>query len=116
MTEATCQSCGEPVDSRQLVCLNCGARVALKEPTPWAREPVTAVAAVLVAVIVIGAGLFGFAIAELTSDDGGGGGTQAAATTTTSKPATPSAGRGVRRRAARPHGGGAPTLKGVRPP
>ena len=87
MTEATCQSCGEPVDSRQLVCLNCGARVALKEPTPWAREPVTAVAAVLVAVIVIGAGLFGFAIAELTSDDGGGGGTQAAATTTTSKPA-----------------------------
>jgi DNA-directed RNA polymerase subunit RPC12/RpoP len=87
VTEATCQSCGEPVDSRQLVCLNCGARVALKEPTPWAREPVTAVAAVLVAVIVIGAGLFGFAIAELTSDDGGGAGTQAAATTTTSKPA-----------------------------
>ena len=61
--------------------------MALKEPTPWAREPVTAVAAVLVAVIVIGAGLFGFAIAELTSDDGGGGGTQAAAPTTTSKPA-----------------------------
>ena len=87
MTEATCQSCGEPVDSRQLVCLNCGARVALKEPTPWAREPVTAVAAVLVAVIVIGAGLFGFAIAELTSDDGGSDPTQAAATTTTSKPA-----------------------------
>ena len=86
MTEATCQSCGEPVDSRQLVCLNCGARVALREPTPWAREPVTAVAAVLVAVIVIGAGLFGFAIAELTSDDGDAP-TQAAAPTTTSKAA-----------------------------
>jgi SPOR domain len=86
VTEATCQSCGEPIDSRQLVCLNCGARVALKEPTPWAREPVTAVAAVLVAVIVIGAGLFGFAIAELTSDDGDAP-TQAAAPTTTSKPA-----------------------------
>jgi hypothetical protein len=86
VTEASCQSCGEPVDSRQLVCLNCGARVALKEPTPWAREPVTAVAAALVAVIVIGAGLFGFAISELTSDDGGTP-TQAAAPTTTSKPA-----------------------------
>ena len=113
MTEATCQSCGEPVDSRQLVCLNCGARVALKEPTPWAREPVTAVAAVLVAVIVIGAGLFGFAIAELTSDDGGGGGTQAAATTTTSKPATQapavvSGGEQPARTAEE-----APTLKGV---
>jgi len=71
VTEAACPNCGEPVDSRQLVCLNCGARVALRERTPWGREPVTAVAAALVAVIVIGAGLFGFAIAELTSDDGG---------------------------------------------
>ena len=86
MTEASCQNCGEPVDSRQLVCLNCGARVALREPTSWAREPVTAVAAVLVVVIVIGAGLFGFAISELTSDDGDAP-TRAAATTTTSEPA-----------------------------
>ena len=70
MTEASCTNCGEPVDRRQLVCLNCGARVALREPTPWAREPVTILAAVLVVVIVIGAGLFGFAISELTSDDG----------------------------------------------
>lgn len=74
MTEATCHSCGEPVDRRQLVCLNCGARVALRAPTPWAREPVTVVAAVILALIVIGAGLFGFAISELTSDDAGGGG------------------------------------------
>jgi hypothetical protein len=58
------------VEPRQLVCLNCGGRVALKERTPVAREPVTAVAAVLVATIVIGAGLFGFAISELTSGDG----------------------------------------------
>jgi hypothetical protein len=50
------------------VCLNCGGRVALRERTPLAREPVTALAAVLLAVIVIGAGLFGFAISELTSD------------------------------------------------
>ena len=86
MTEASCQNCGEPVDSRQLVCLNCGARVALREPTSWAREPVTAAAAVLVVVIVIGAGLFGFAISELTSDDDDAP-TRAAATTTTTEPA-----------------------------
>jgi zinc-ribbon domain/SPOR domain len=70
VTEATCPNCGEPVDRRQLVCLNCGARVALRERTSWAREPVTIVAAALLAVVVIGAGLFGFAISELTSDDG----------------------------------------------
>jgi zinc-ribbon domain len=73
-----CPNCGEPVDPRQLVCLNCGGRVALAERRSWANEPVTAIAAALMAVIVIGAGLFGFAIAELTGDDGDGGGDQAA--------------------------------------
>jgi hypothetical protein len=67
-----CRSCGEPVDPHQLVCLNCGARVALKEHRSWATEPLAPVAALLVVVIVIGAGLFGFAISELTSDDGAG--------------------------------------------
>ncbi len=86
MTEANCTNCGEPVDRRQLVCLNCGARVALREPTPWAREPVTILAAVLLVVIVIGAGLFGFAISELTSDDGDAP-TRAAAQSTTREPA-----------------------------
>jgi len=86
VTEANCTNCGEPVDRRQLVCLNCGARVALREPTPWAREPVTILAAVLVLVIVIGAGLFGFAISELTSDDGDAP-TRAAAQSTTREPA-----------------------------
>jgi hypothetical protein len=61
-----CPHCGEPVEPRQLVCLNCGGRVALKEPTPAAREPMTAVAAGLVVLIVLGAGLFGFALSELT--------------------------------------------------
>jgi DNA-directed RNA polymerase subunit RPC12/RpoP len=73
VTEESCPNCGEPVERRQLVCLNCGGRVALKERPSWAREPVTAVATVLVAVIVLGAGLFGFAISELTSGDGDGG-------------------------------------------
>ncbi len=74
MTEDSCPNCGEPVERRQLVCLNCGARVALRERTAWAREPVTPVAAVLVVLIVIGAALSGYAISELTSggdDDGG---------------------------------------------
>jgi DNA-directed RNA polymerase subunit RPC12/RpoP len=88
VTEATCSNCGEPVDRRQLVCVNCGARVALRERTPWAREPVTALAAVLVVVIVIGAGLFGFAISELTSGDGDGEGGGGAAERAPQQPAT----------------------------
>jgi hypothetical protein len=74
VTETPCPHCGEPVEPHQLVCLKCGGRVALRERTPLAREPATALAAVLLAVIVIGAGLFGFAISELTSGDGDGGG------------------------------------------
>lgn len=77
MTEESCPNCGEPVERRQLVCLNCGGRIALRERTAWVREPVTAVAAALVVLIVIGAGLFGFAISELTSGDGDGGGNEA---------------------------------------
>jgi hypothetical protein len=67
---ATCLSCGEPVDPRQLVCLRCGARVALDEQRSWLKDPLAPLAALLVAVVVIGAGLFGFAISELTSDEG----------------------------------------------
>ena len=70
MNETPCPHCGEPVEPRQLVCLNCGGRVALRERVSLAREPMTALAAVLVAVVVLGAGLFGFAISELTSGDG----------------------------------------------
>jgi DNA-directed RNA polymerase subunit RPC12/RpoP len=73
VTEESCPNCGEPVERRQLVCLNCGGRVALRERTAWVREPVTAVAVALVVLIVVGAGLFGFAISELTSGDGEGG-------------------------------------------
>jgi hypothetical protein len=68
----TCRSCGAPVDPRQLVCLECGGRIALKKERSWATESLAPVAALLIVLIVIGAGLFGFAISELTSDDGGG--------------------------------------------
>jgi hypothetical protein len=50
----------------------------MRSPREWiAGAPAAALAAAL-AVVVIGAGLFGFAIAELTSDDDGGGGGGAA--------------------------------------
>jgi hypothetical protein len=75
-----CRNCGAPVDAHQLICLECGARVALKEQRSWATEPLAPIAALLVVVIVIGAGLFGFAISELTSDDGGGDSPPMAAT------------------------------------
>jgi hypothetical protein len=81
VTETPCPHCGEPVEPRQLVCLNCGGRVALRERVPLAREPMTALAAVLVAVTVLGAVLFGFAISELTSGDGDGDGASAPART-----------------------------------
>ena len=92
MTEESCPNCGEPVERRQLVCLNCGARVALEQRTSWAREPVTALATALVVVIVIGAGLFGFAISELTSDDGDGGGDGASRQAASEGPAVVSGG------------------------
>ena len=92
MTEESCPNCAEPVERRQLVCLNCGARVALEERTSWAREPVTALATALVVVIVIGAGLFGFAISELTSDDGDGGGDGASRQAASEGPAVVSGG------------------------
>jgi DNA-directed RNA polymerase subunit RPC12/RpoP len=72
VSEESCPNCGEPVERRQLVCLNCGGRIALRERRSWSREPVTAVATLLIAVIVIGAALFGFAISELTSGSGDG--------------------------------------------
>jgi predicted nucleic acid-binding Zn ribbon protein len=66
----TCPTCGEPVDPHQLVCLNCGGRVALRERRSRTADPLVPVAVALIALVAIGAGLFGFAISELTSDEG----------------------------------------------
>jgi hypothetical protein len=94
VSEAACPHCGDPAEPRQLVCLSCGGRVALRERTPLAREPMTALAALLLVVVVVGAGLFGFAISELTSGDDGGAGGGAAA--------EPRAGAGAEQRSAAP--------------
>jgi hypothetical protein len=77
VSEASCPQCGEPVDPRQLVCTNCGGRVALRERAPFGREPLTAAAVVLIVVTAMSAFLLGLGIADLTGggDDGGGAGT-----------------------------------------
>jgi hypothetical protein len=65
----TCPACGAPAQPGQLVCLNCGARLTLGRRS---INPIPALAAVI-AVVVLGAGAFGFALSELTSgseDDG----------------------------------------------
>ena len=85
-----CASCGAPADPQSLVCLECGGRVALRRQPHWASEPMAPVAALLVVVIVIGAGLFGFAVAELTSDGADGAAAPAAA----DREAAPAAGEG----------------------
>jgi predicted nucleic acid-binding Zn ribbon protein len=69
---ASCPTCGEPVDPHQLVCLNCGGRVALRERRSRTADPLVPVAVALIALVAIGAGLFGFAVSELTSDEGDG--------------------------------------------
>jgi hypothetical protein len=76
-----CPQCGEPTERGQLVCVNCGARLALGQPPSYGGPPRSAIPAVviLLAVVVIGAGAVGFALSEITSgdDDGGGSSSQA---------------------------------------
>ena len=63
--DEACPVCGEPADRGQLVCLNCGARLALdyRRPSGW-KAAATALAAV---VLVAGAA---FAVALAAVDDG----------------------------------------------
>ena len=72
MSETPCPHCGEPVDPRQLVCLNCGGRVALRERTPFGREPISGAAVVLIAVTAMSAFLLGLGISSLTGGDDDG--------------------------------------------
>lgn len=63
--EGPCPACGEPAEPGQLVCLNCGARLEL-DRNEQQKSKAGALAA-LIAVVVIGAGVAGFALSELTS-------------------------------------------------
>jgi hypothetical protein len=72
---AECPACGADAERGQLVCTECGARLALGEEGPRARVSPGALIA-LAAIVVIGALASGFAISEITSGDeadGGGG-------------------------------------------
>jgi DNA-directed RNA polymerase subunit RPC12/RpoP len=67
-----CARCGEPAERGQLVCLECGNRIALKEEGGDRRSFDNLPAVVLLlCVVVIGAGAFGFALSELTGDSNG---------------------------------------------
>jgi zinc-ribbon domain/SPOR domain len=72
VSETPCPHCGEPVDPRQLVCLNCGGRVALRERAPFGREPISGAAAVLIAVTAMSGLLLGLGISSLTGGDDDG--------------------------------------------
>jgi hypothetical protein len=64
-----CPRCGEPSEPGQLVCLECGKRLALTEVEVEGRrfDNLPAVA-ILMTVIVLAAGAIGFALGELGSD------------------------------------------------
>jgi len=68
----SCPRCGQPAEPGQLVCLECGSRIALKEEGGVRRslDRLPAVA-LLLCVVVIGAAAFGFALSELTDDSEG---------------------------------------------
>src|SRR5438105_3675532 len=68
-----CPECGEPTEPGQLVCVNCGARLALRQRPPYLGPPRSAIPALvlLLAVVVIGAGALGFALHSITSNDDG---------------------------------------------
>jgi SPOR domain len=81
-----CRGCGVEADPGQLVCTNCGTRLALGGP-PAGRNVAALVA--LAAIVLLGAAASGFALSEITSDDDGGG-----ASAATQSPAPPSAAEG----------------------
>ena len=67
----TCPYCGSPSERGQLVCVECGNRLALKEERRERRFDNTPAVVVLLAVVMLGAGAAGFALSELTDDSGG---------------------------------------------
>jgi hypothetical protein len=72
----SCPRCGEQAEPGQLVCVECGSRIGLKEEGGERRslDRMPAVA-LLLCVVVIGAAALGFAVSELTGDSKGDAGT-----------------------------------------
>lgn len=102
-----CPHCSTPAHAGQLVCLECGERLALGGATvsPGRRLPLIVAASVIA---LLGAVAFGFALSELTSDEGDGAALARPAATTAAATATerPSAGvAGVRQEGGRADGG-----------
>jgi zinc-ribbon domain/SPOR domain len=118
VSETPCPHCGEPVDPRQLVCLNCGGRIALRERAILGREPLPATAVVFILVAAMSGLLLGLGLSSLGGDDEGGGGSaqQASATapqataertnTSAGQPEAPSVVGGGKQEKQTPTGGG----------
>jgi SPOR domain len=85
---AACERCGAAAAPGQLVCTDCGARLALGRR----RAPSVAALAAAAVVALLGVGAAGFALSELTSDDGNGGGETVAAGQEQAPPPAASAG------------------------
>jgi hypothetical protein len=84
-----CPNCGEPAEPGQLVCLECGERIALTQSGSGRSLDNLPSIVLLLCVVVLGAGALGFVLSELTDDDGG----DPAAADRTAQPA-PEAGAG----------------------
>jgi predicted nucleic acid-binding Zn ribbon protein len=68
--DPACPACGEAAAPDQLVCLECGTRLALDREQQQAGR--AGALAALIAVVIVGAGAAGFALSELTSGSGDG--------------------------------------------
>jgi predicted nucleic acid-binding Zn ribbon protein len=66
-----CPRCGEPAERGQLVCLECGERLALTQGRDRRSFDNVPSVVLLLTVVILGAGALGFALSELTGDDGG---------------------------------------------
>ncbi len=101
--EVTCPSCGRPADAGQLVCLECGARLALdyRRPLGW-KLPV---AVITVVVLLAGSGL-AYALSEIDGE---------AETEVASAPARKTTGKDKRGSKARAEKAGEKPAKAVKP-
>jgi hypothetical protein len=65
-----CPRCGQPAERGQLVCVECGERLALSDSRGRRTLDSLPAVALLICVLVIGAGVLGFALGQLGEDGG----------------------------------------------